>query len=221
MREYHKIQTVYKRNPAKNNKTLLEGQCSIPEFEYLWYNNWIFTEKVDGTNVRIMYQDGKISIAGKTDDSQMLMTLSGMLNDDFVYSDFANKGFSKIFDDPDAKVCLYCEGYGAKVQKGGGNYRSDPGVVLFDVLIDDWWLKREDVEDVAQKLFMDVVPVIGNGSLDEMCDMARKGFDSIWGDFQAEGIVARPKVELKARNGDRIITKIKCKDFRNEDMANN
>lgn len=43
--------------------------------------------------------------------------------------------------------------------------------------------------------------------------MARLGFKSTWGDFQAEGIVARPSVELKNRAGERIITKIKCKDF--------
>lgn len=43
----------------------------------------------------------------------------------------------------------------------------------------------------------------------------RKGFNSIWGDFIAEGIVARPAVELKTRNGHRIITKIKHKDFVN------
>ena len=36
---------------------------------------------------------------------------------------------------------------------------------------------------------------------------------STWGDFEAEGIVARPKTELMARNGSRLITKIKCRDF--------
>jgi hypothetical protein len=46
-----------------------------------------------------------------------------------------------------------------------------------------------------------------------MIDQTRTGFKSQWGDFIAEGIVARPVVELKSRNGDRIITKIKYKDF--------
>jgi hypothetical protein len=40
-----------------------------------------------------------------------------------------------------------------------------------------------------------------------------EGFKSHWGDFIAEGIVARPKVELKTRAGHRIITKLKYKDF--------
>lgn len=43
--------------------------------------------------------------------------------------------------------------------------------------------------------------------------MTRKGIKSQWGDFIAEGIVARPATELLTRNGERIITKIKHKDF--------
>lgn len=38
--EYHKIQTVFKRNPATNYKTLLMYEWSKPEFEYLAKNQW-------------------------------------------------------------------------------------------------------------------------------------------------------------------------------------
>jgi hypothetical protein len=54
MKEYHKIQTVFKRDPSNNYKTLLEGEFAIPEFGYLQDNEWVFTEKVDGTNIRVM-----------------------------------------------------------------------------------------------------------------------------------------------------------------------
>ena len=47
MNQYHKIQTVFKRDPQANYKTLLFGQYSLPEFEYLAMNEWSFTEKVD------------------------------------------------------------------------------------------------------------------------------------------------------------------------------
>lgn len=46
-----------------------------------------------------------------------------------------------------------------------------------------------------------------------MVDMVRRGFMSQWGEFIAEGIVARPKVELQTKAGSRIITKVKYKDF--------
>ena len=48
MKEYHKIQTVFMRDLENRYKTLLEGQFSLPEFEYLANNEWAFTEKVDG-----------------------------------------------------------------------------------------------------------------------------------------------------------------------------
>lgn len=47
--------------------------------------------------------------------------------------------------------------------------------------------------------------------------IAKKGFNSEWGNFFAEGIVAKPEVELFARNGQRIITKIKYKDWIREE----
>lgn len=31
----------------------------MSEFDYLKDNTWIFTEKVDGTNIRIMWDGGK------------------------------------------------------------------------------------------------------------------------------------------------------------------
>ena len=85
--------------------------------------------------------------------------------------------------------------------------------MLFRSKIGKWWLKAEDIEDIAKQLAIDKVPEIATGTLDYMVDFARDGFKSQWGDFEAEGIVARPQVELLRRSGERIITKIKCKDF--------
>ena len=65
----------------------------------------------------------------------------------------------------------------------------------------------------ARKLGLDIVPLVGRGTLHECIDRVRGGMQSTWGDFQAEGIVARPVTELCTRGGERIITKIKCRDF--------
>ena len=116
-----------------------------------------------------------------------------------------------IFDGP---ACLYGEGYGAKIQKGGGSYKPD-GVdfVLFDVKVGDWWLRRADVENVASKFGLECVPIVGHGTLANMVGLVRAGFASNWGNFLAEGIVARPVVELRTRANERIITKLKHRDF--------
>jgi len=217
MNEYHKIQTVFKRDPETKFKTLLEGQWSLPEFEYLADNEWVLTEKVDGTNIRVMVTPvempaGKIhtlSFGGKTDNAQIPAELGNRLIERFN-SAGSRSMLAEMFPEG---ACLYGEGYGAKIQKGGGNYRSDQDFVLFDVKVGHYWLQRQDVEDVANKLGLDVVPVITTCGLLAAIEMTRIGFKSAWGDFHAEGIVARPKVELKARNGLRIITKIKTRDF--------
>ena len=205
MREYHKIQSIFKRESERPCK-IIEGQYSLPEFEYLKNNIWTFTEKVDGTNIRIMLQDGQLKFGGKTDNASIPVFLYDKLTTIFQVEKLKEK-----FED---NVCLYGEGYGAKIQKGGGNYISN-GVdfVLFDVKVGEYWLNRNSVEEIAEFLNIKVVPIIGEGTLQDAIEMTRKGFKSQWGDFIAEGIVARPKTELFARNGKRIITKIKYKDF--------
>lgn len=50
MSEYHKINTLFKRD-EKN--LIIEGDYSCPEFAYLAENEWTWTEKVDGTNIRV------------------------------------------------------------------------------------------------------------------------------------------------------------------------
>jgi hypothetical protein len=209
MKEYHKIQTVFKRDPENNFKTLLHGEYSLPEFDYLKGNQWIFTEKVDGTNIRVMFDGEAITFGGKTDRAQIYPGLASRLNEKFLPQLDA---FKAIFDS--TEVCLYGEGYGAKIQKGGENYRQDQDFVLFDIRIGERWLQRCDIEDIASRIGVDVVPIIGTGTLGEMIGEARLGFRSRWGDFDAEGIVARPEVELKRCNGSRVITKIKHKDFK-------
>lgn len=208
MSEYHKIQSIYKRDMTSKRKTLIEGDWTLPEFEYLAGNVWTFTEKVDGTNIRVVFKDGVIAFGGRTDDAQIPAQLVGRLNERFL--PMAAK-LGEVF--ADGATVLYGEGYGAKIQKGGGNYRADQDFVLFDVRVGQWWLQRADVEDVAQKLGLDVVPVIGEGTLHDAVAWAKRGIRSTWGDFEAEGIVARPKAEMMTRSGHRLVAKIKCRDF--------
>jgi len=203
MKKYHKINSIFKRD-EKGNFT---EEYSMPEFEYLKDNKWIFTEKIDGTNVRVMWDGNKVSFGGKTDNAQMPVFLFEKLQEIFT----AEK-LKEVFNED--SVCLYGEGFGARIQKGGGNYIKD-GVdfILFDIKIGDWWLKREDIEEIAEKLGIRIVKIIGSGTLDEAIDLAKKGFKSQFGIFTAEGIVLKPEIELSARNGKRIITKVKHKDF--------
>ena len=204
MKEYHKIQSVFKRD-EKTHKFIM-GDYSREEFKFLENNKWVYTEKVDGTNIRIGWDGETVKIGGKTDNAQLHIDLIDELNRLFPVDKF-----KAIY--PETKMTLYGEGYGAGIQKAGKNYRPDKSFVLFDVLINEFWLSRENVSDIAGKLNIPAVPIIGSGTIFEMLDVVKAGIKSQWGDFIAEGIVARPEVELWARNGQRIITKVKHVDF--------
>jgi len=216
MNQYHKINTIFKRDMANCGK-IIEGVFAEPDFEYLKNNVWVFTEKVDGTNIRVMWNGKQVVFGGKSDNAQIPVFLLYKLQELFEGT-AKKKLFTEKFTPKDPaeeiKVCLYGEGYGAKIQSGGNYIPDGVSFVLFDVKIGDMWLKREDVEDIAKTFELKTVPIIGTGTLKDMVDKARNGFNSQWGEFIAEGIVARPEVELKNRRGYRIITKIKHKDFK-------
>lgn len=183
------------------------GDYSCPEFEYLKDSQWEFTEKVDGTNIRVMWNpETGVVFNGKTDNAQIPATLYHRLNELFT-----SEKLKAVFPFP---VILYGEGCGAKIQKGGGNYKADgTDFVLFDVLIGGIWIERKNVDDIADKLGILKVPIRGRGTLAEAIEMVQKGFPSAWGNFTAEGLVCRPTVELSDRRGNRIVTKIKYRDF--------
>lgn len=208
MHEYHKIDTIFKRDPSTNFKRLMIGDYSNDAFAYLANNIWVFTEKVDGTNIRVMISpEGSLSFGGKTDSADMPAALVGALEAQFlpIASDL-HVAFPE-------GACLYGEGYGGKIQ-AVGKYRPDSAFVMFDIKVGDWWLQRQAIEDVAVKFAIDVVPIVGEGSLHDMIAIVKAGtLMSRWGDFQAEGLVAKPKTELCDRSGRRIVTKLKVRDF--------
>ena len=211
--KYHKIQTVFKRDPETKFKTLLEGQWTLPEFEYLANNTWIFTEKIDGTNIRVYFDPDKgISFQGRTDRAQIPVNLEQALHD--IFDPLYQSG--KLHDTfQGRKVCLYGEGYGGNIQKVGKLYRPTPSFILFDILVNETiYLNYDDVQQNADTLGISSAPVIKKGNLYQMIEDAKKGIRSTYGDFEAEGYVARPEVFMQDRMGRRIITKIKCRDFR-------
>ena len=204
--EYHKIQTVWLRDKATNYKTLLDNEWSKPEFYALSNCQWTFTEKVDGTNIRLhLSADSQLTIGGRTDNAQIPAPLVAAIQ--ALELDKRHE-LQKL-----PELTLYGEGYGGKIQKAGATYGPEQRFVLFDIRIGDMWLERDNITNIAFSLGLDVVPITGYGTLQTMVNICRDGFESQWGPFQAEGLIARPAVELFNRRGERVITKLKVKDF--------
>lgn len=202
---YPKINSLYKRDERGR---FIVGEFADSAFDYLFDADWIGTEKVDGTNIRVYWDavEGDITIRGRTDNAQLFIPLLEAVDDAFDRS-------LLVEHFPDGAT-FYGEGYGARIQKGGGNYRDDQAFVLFDVRVGGWWLRDADLVDAAEELKLDVVPRTFWGRLRDPESVVREGFLSEWGNFTAEGLVLRPAEQLFDRHGNRITVKLKTRDFR-------
>ena len=210
MREYHKIETVFNRS-TDGDKRLIWGDYRNETVEYLANNIWQFTEKIDGTNIRIHWDGHNVEIGGRTDRAQIPKHLMDYLSATFLTPE-VEELFEQTYGEKD--VMLFGEGYGAKIQNGG-DYRSDVSFILFDVLIGDNWQSREWVEATAKMFNVDVVPIVLEGTIGDGIDYVMQHNNSTIGNAIMEGVVGRPKVEMKDWLGNRIIVKIKWKDFKN------
>lgn len=209
MIEYNKIDTLYKRD-MEGSKRLLEGEFRNPAVEFLKDNIWQFTEKIDGTNIRVYWDGHKVQFGGRTERAQIPSDLVNYLNATFATSE-AEQIFEEKFGE--TEVILFGEGYGPKIQNGG-LYRSDVSFILFDVLISNNYQPRESVEDIAKAFGIDIVPIIFEGTIQEGVDFVKTHPDSTIGTAKMEGLVGRPKLEMRDRCGKRIIVKIKWEDFK-------
>lgn len=218
MSAYHKIETLYERDEATHK---LKMPLVLKQRVYGLVNPWVFTEKIDGANIRCMWDGTKVTFGGKTDAAQVHSELVKWLYENVTHEKFA-RAFSMNDQptdnmSPPTPVALYGEGYGAGIQSGG-DYSPTKKLILFDVLVHGadghrWWLSDENVRDVGRKMGLDVVPLIGEMTLADATAMVRYGFKSQIGTAMAEGLVGRPSEALFDKRGNRLIVKLKTKDF--------
>ena len=206
---YHKIETLYKRD-MEGTKRLLEGEFRNPTVEFLKDNIWTFTEKVDGCSIVVFWDGHRVQFGGHTSKSQIPAHLL-----DYLTATFSTNEAEQIFEEKfgETEVILFGEGYGPKIQNGG-LYRNDVSFIMFDVLISGNYQPRSSVEDVAKAFGIDVVPIIFEGTLQEGVDFVKTHPDSTMGTAKMEGLVGRPKIEMRDRCGKRVIVKIKWEDFK-------
>jgi hypothetical protein len=258
---YPKLNSLYKREGCgafdeTNNRyesdlqkkprrsPLILGEYACQEFEAI--NRWTVTEKVDGTNVRIILDrqteveykkltsnfgvsltrnnvPGRLSFQGRTNNAQFPCFLLDYLQKTFNYEQV-----SEVFKESNYTV-LFGEGYGPKIQSGS-YYRKDPSFILFDVFCSGWWLGRDAVNEVAQQLGIDSVPVISKRmqikyseckygdvwTTQEVLEYVRDQPRSIIAEegHVSEGIVARAEPVMMFRKGGPIMFKLKCKDLK-------
>jgi len=211
MQEYHKIDGLFAREDARPHK-IIWGQYRSPTIEALKDLEWTFTEKIDGMNIRVHWDGHRVSFGGRTEAAQIPTSLLYVLTDLFDGTKNEQVFEQKFGDTP---VTLYGEGYGAKIQKGGGLYSDVQKFILFDVKIGKYWLERSAVENIAKSLDIDVVPIVFTGTLEPAIAFAKQGFNSAIAQNErpAEGIVGTPSCNVLERDGKRVIVKLKTHDL--------
>lgn len=225
--EFEYLRSLKWRGECKIDGTNIRIEIT-PTIEYVveYVNNIELneTDEVIGVHFNVSYK-------GKTDNAQIPDELLKFLKNNYpsekVLAAFGLKNFipveeftehkwNDVFNIPN-KYIIYGEGYGRKIQKGGGNYIKDGvGFAVFDVKIGDLYLLTDSRDDIANKIGAPIVPFIGYFTLDEAIDFVRKGYKTgLWDnkDMYEEGLVLRTDLGLKDRRGERLITKIKYDDF--------
>ena len=174
---------------------------------FLLRNNlWNGSRKLDGTNFRIKYDGEKAIYCGKTNKAQFTDDQK-----EYIESVFLEELFEEKFrvDDKDLNVIIYGELVGEKIQNGDRNEFKDLEVVIFDVKINDVWLEPDSVKDIAKffnlKSSYDFIHI--TGILKELVKFVIDNKDRI------EGLVATPVGGFYSKKQDRIIVKIKGRDY--------
>ena len=223
---YPKIQTLWKRNP--DTGIIIPNNYSRKEFRNIKW--WHVTEKIDGMNIRIEYSwydssKPTIMFKGRTDNAILPKPLL-----DYLQKTFTIEMFIRNF--PNTKyVCLFGEGYGYKIQKGGNQYNPNQEFVLFDIFVDGWWLQQYNVTIFAEIFNIPRVSELGIWTKDYAIDfidprvknyaVKYKTVDNVPLSILAikpkemEGIMCRSHPLMLYRNKSPIIFKLKVKDFRN------
>lgn len=204
MKEYQKINNIFKFD--EKYRTIIGLNDT---YQALRNIEWIGTEKIDGTNIRIYWDGHKIQIAGRTEKSQIPEHLMNYLSNLFLTQEMEYV-FEQMFGEKE--TYLFGEGYGYKIQANGDKYfenEFDVGFILFDVNINGFDLSRDNVNDIAEKLGLKSVPVVFKGNLNEAIEFVKKHPMSTLGDssHEMEGLVLQPIIQLY----DSKYKLIKCK----------
>lgn len=216
--EYHKIAGPFVRD-KENLKRIKWGEFISPTVEMLANSPiWNGTEKIDGTNIRVVWDGHRFSIGGRSDRAQLHKDLIAKIESYFL-APGVEEEIEETFGEKE--VIFVGEGYGAGIQKGG-IYSPDKEFIGFDIRVGGKYVSQESVEEIYRLIDVPYLVPVSHKSVTlwELIDKVAAGFFSpeaymVTGhdDILAEGIVARPVRPLYGSNGERIIVKLKHDDL--------
>lgn len=229
MKPYSSIETLYVRSKEDNRLDFTSIRNPV------WYiiNRWVLTEKIDGTNIRVIVTQAGIQVKGRSDNATLPPGLDGVIRElfpfDKVIAHFKEGKPNAVLAD-DWCVTFYGEGYGAGI-KGSQptNYRDPKNGKFFrcfDVCYgENHWASPAETIKVCSALSVPQAPTIGVldaipttkddalAMLDAYARLSIVAYNEADTQIPAEGIVARPEYPLYDQWGHRVIWKLTRREF--------
>lgn len=211
---YPKIQSPYKRNETG----VFIPEFSLQVFSYLFDNIWLIYEKIDGFNVRVIWDGENVHFNGKSDNTAFTVAQLSYLNSIFKPNLFA----------PFDPCVIYGELVGPKCN--GNVYKlKEHEFVLFDSyrssnaewnkLSNAGWQGTDFLDELCTLFKIRRSPCIAVMPL-RYCvrQFLNKTLDTsymistMFPGMASEGFILRPECELTTSRNERVITKLKFRD---------
>lgn len=228
---FPKINTLFMRDMTRTVKRkglIMPGMFSEEAFGAIKF--WRASEKIHGENIRIFidFIPGNLElphvwIGGRNDtdnpeiNEDLLHYIKTRVNIESLRKAFTKGSFGT--DECPRYAMIFGEGYGGDI-KHGHNYRETPELIVFDIVIDNWFLEYDNVADISKKLGLQSVPILPEvKTVEEIVEYVKAQPKSIIANkpHVMEGLVCTSAPLLLTRNGFSIKFKLKTKDFRDLD----
>lgn len=203
IKEYQKIGNLYHFDEKRKEYTENFEDTIV---NYLRELPWICTEKIDGTNTRIVWDGYGFSVLGRTNKSIVTPEVMEIFSKKFI----ANKDMETVFEQTfgEKQVILFVEMHGGKIQRGA--YDCDTQMVGFDIMVNGTYLNRIAAKQLFNIWGIEYVPVMLMNNLEEAIVFVKTHKESILHPkCDIEGLVCTPMQEIYNKKGERVIIKIK------------
>lgn len=211
--KYRKIYTLFERDSkfkiVDSLEPHLEGITNIKKF--------VVTEKIDGTNCGIVI----------TPDKQVLIRKrSDFIKDDkehHIYYEAINtidlERIKDYFHDSEATITIFGEACGGSIQKHGTIYSDEPTFMVFDVQVNNSFFDWLSLKKFCSEVGLKIVPYLGDTILEKytveyMKNVLERCKKYLYDSEHSEGIVVRSEPPLLNKFGQRMMFKLKFRDFK-------
>lgn len=227
--KYESIETLFVRDNTTNK--LDWGNLRNQAWQAVGI--WHLTEKIDGTNIRVIVNKAGVEVRGRTDNAQVSGDLVQTLRSLFIHQevmDYFKAGKPGELAD-DWCVTFYGEGYGPGIKGSepmayrpkGKHFR------CFDICYGEkQWADFNTWKVTCEDLEIDMAPILGTARLPMSFESAENMMigaghsrvahnENATGDIlRLEGVVARPSYPLFDVYGNRMVWKLCWRELDNK-----